>query len=106
MAEEKSAAAVTVDGREVRVNLAFAKSWNGVLAASRLQKAAKAAEGAKGPSGEVPGELVAELMAATVDYYAGAIENVDEITAEMGDEPFEKVMAVFSEAVSKATPKN
>lgn len=88
--------AVERDGIEVDVDLAFARTWQGVVLAADMQS-------------ERLGE--AQRFVAMVDYYRHICPNIDDVDAALSDRegaPVEvgELMQFVAEAVREATPKN
>lgn len=82
---------VTVDGIEVRVDLAYTQSWDGIRKAARAQ------------SGELAEE---QRVVCVMEYYERAIANLDEVSEALGDKPASDVVALLGKAITEATPKN
>ena len=92
MAEDKSGVtAVEVDGVGIEVDMAYIRSWAGVVQAGRMASSQLSDT---------------DRFLAMVGYYESAIANIDEVTEAVGGRPADEVFALLSEAVKEATPKN
>ena len=92
MAKENNAPTqVEVGGIAVAVDMAYVRSWAGVMQAKKMA------------STELP---ETERFLAMVEYYEHVVANIDEVTEAAGERPADEVFALLSEAVKAATPKN
>lgn len=102
MANRKQAAketvkTVMVGDVDVKVNLGFASSWEGVMKAVEMQRLITDEEATEG-----------DKLLAAIDYYNGVIANIGEVVEQLGGPTVDsaEVYQVFAAALAEATPKN